>query len=1030
MHKTGYMKIAIGILVLGMAFSTVTIAPPQPVTVYGFIHDSNGDPVPAGVQVTIYNTNTGDYYNKTTYIFGQYNSDFSASDGDIVNVSVSYSGEEGSNQTIINTSASIQWCNVTLESGPNHPPDEPTNPSPVDGDTGVDINPILSVDVSDPDGDAMDVYFYNASDDSLIDNDTNVSSGGTASVPWPGLAYNTTYYWYAIANDSELQNQSDTWSFTTIPGEGFDVWVDDDAPPGWYDATHVHTIQEGVDNVTDGGIVHVYDGDYNENVIVNKSVTIQAASTPVVDGMGGTGFNITANNVTIEGFNITNSTIGIKCYYASGFTILNNTFWYDDYGFHWEIDETDPATSYMWYDGLIEYNEFYMNSSDDAIYVDIDLDYDYTAFYDVYMGDLSVLYNTFYMNDTTGSAAGVDFDVDVYELNDGNISVGIINISNNVMYGGYYGIDFYGCFDYLTNVTVTVGNLVINDNVMLNQSSYAMDIDYYDADYWYGTTTGTFGDLIINGNTITSVTTDAIYISDYAYFECFEDEASLTVGNLYIEGNEIDVSGDGIYVYYSYAYELYDNASVTMGEVSIKGNTIDADYGIYLEYYDFGEDMYGNSTVTTGDVHIEDNEIYADSEAIYVYYDYVAYEMEDNANLLMGDIYIEDNEISSNDDGIYLYYYDCEVGCDMYNDAYAELPDYVITGNTFDVEYDGIYLYTYENPYYMYDNATFDFGGFFIDDNTFSCDNGIYFEYDEMCYDNYDCSETIIGDITITNNWFYDLDEEAILIGYWDIGGYLYDESTLDVGDLVIADNVIDGVYCGDGIDVEYWYVYSYGDSTVTMGTLDITGNDISNVDEDGIDIDYCPYAYGNSKINIGRAFIQYNTIEGCGEAGIDMYMDIYEASGATVDIGNAIISDNNISNNGHGIDLDCFCNCTIIRNMIRNNTEGETGVHLTVSSNDNEIHDNCFYDNDPQARDDGTGNNWDGNYWSDYRVEGGVYNISGTAGSKDYSTLGSCPLMPKPKPAKVPALTTMGIIILIGSVSILAVIAIKKKQK
>jgi len=68
----------------------------------------------------------------------------------------------------------------------------------------------------------------------------------------------------------------------------------------------------------------VHEGTYPENLIVNKSLTLQNGSLPVIDGMGGTAINITAENVTIDGFNITNSSYGIKCS-ALGFTIVNNT---------------------------------------------------------------------------------------------------------------------------------------------------------------------------------------------------------------------------------------------------------------------------------------------------------------------------------------------------------------------------------------------------------------------------------------------------------------------------------------------------------------------------------------------------------------------------------------------------------------------------------------------------------------------------------------------------------------------------------
>ena len=97
----------------------------------------------------------------------------------------------------------------------NTAPDAPSNPNPSDGATGVSVDPTLSVDVSDPDGDTMDVNFYDASDDSLIGSETGVSSGGTASVEWTGLSYDTSYSWYAVADDGSVTTQSSTWSFDT-----------------------------------------------------------------------------------------------------------------------------------------------------------------------------------------------------------------------------------------------------------------------------------------------------------------------------------------------------------------------------------------------------------------------------------------------------------------------------------------------------------------------------------------------------------------------------------------------------------------------------------------------------------------------------------------------------------------------------------------------------------------------------------------------------------------------------------------------
>ncbi|MFQ5710866.1 MAG: nitrous oxide reductase family maturation protein NosD [Candidatus Geothermarchaeales archaeon] len=65
----------------------------------------------------------------------------------------------------------------------------------------------------------------------------------------------------------------------TIPvkAQPTEVWVDDDytmATPGW-GVDHFATIQEGVDAVADGGIVHVAEGTYNEQVVIGKSLTLQ-----------------------------------------------------------------------------------------------------------------------------------------------------------------------------------------------------------------------------------------------------------------------------------------------------------------------------------------------------------------------------------------------------------------------------------------------------------------------------------------------------------------------------------------------------------------------------------------------------------------------------------------------------------------------------------------------------------------------------------------------------------------------------------
>ncbi len=111
-----------------------------------------------------------------------------------------------------NTTTSSNWTFET-ELDPNAPFD----PRPQDGAINVQTSANLSVQVVDPEGDEMDVRFYNASNDSLIGEDKNISSGENASVNWDGLNRYTTYGWYAIADDGMNSTRSPTWNFTTLP---------------------------------------------------------------------------------------------------------------------------------------------------------------------------------------------------------------------------------------------------------------------------------------------------------------------------------------------------------------------------------------------------------------------------------------------------------------------------------------------------------------------------------------------------------------------------------------------------------------------------------------------------------------------------------------------------------------------------------------------------------------------------------------------------------------------------------------------
>lgn len=92
------------------------------------------------------------------------------------------------------------------------------------------------------------------------------------------------------------------------------------------------TIQAAVDAAQPGDTILVNEGIYYENVVVNKAVTLQGRNSPTVDGMQKDNcFLVTASNVVITGFIITNATTepyyhsGVYVNGVSGCTVSDNT---------------------------------------------------------------------------------------------------------------------------------------------------------------------------------------------------------------------------------------------------------------------------------------------------------------------------------------------------------------------------------------------------------------------------------------------------------------------------------------------------------------------------------------------------------------------------------------------------------------------------------------------------------------------------------------------------------------------------------
>lgn len=214
MNKKAILMIGLILASSVIVFSPTTVAA-DPFTVRGYVYIDEVITVPDDIILTLDGEDITAVY---IYQDGYYEIDGEADVGETGNFTVVYMGHSYmAAETLTITGDYLYKVNLTVNTTtpPNTPPNKPFNPTPENNSENIDLNPSLTVTVTDPDSDSMNVAFYNATDSSLIGSISGIGSGDTATVTWNNLGYNKTYSWYAIANDSEYETQSDTWSFTT-----------------------------------------------------------------------------------------------------------------------------------------------------------------------------------------------------------------------------------------------------------------------------------------------------------------------------------------------------------------------------------------------------------------------------------------------------------------------------------------------------------------------------------------------------------------------------------------------------------------------------------------------------------------------------------------------------------------------------------------------------------------------------------------------------------------------------------------------
>ena len=106
----------------------------------------------------------------------------------------------------------------------------------------------------------------------------------------------------------------------TMSAIAADVYVSGSEDPGWYDATHVATINESINNASNGNEVYIYDGEYTCELLdgwnVSKELHFIGESKEGVLCLTHEGhlWNITADNVTIENISMYSNASAISTF--------------------------------------------------------------------------------------------------------------------------------------------------------------------------------------------------------------------------------------------------------------------------------------------------------------------------------------------------------------------------------------------------------------------------------------------------------------------------------------------------------------------------------------------------------------------------------------------------------------------------------------------------------------------------------------------------------------------------------------------
>ncbi|UCD92850.1 MAG: right-handed parallel beta-helix repeat-containing protein [Methanobacteriota archaeon] len=222
------------------------------------------------------------------------------------------------------------------------------------------------------------------------------------------------------------------------------ITVDDDGPADY------KTIQEAIDAANPRDKIFVYAGTYPENVIVNKTVTLEGEDKEkvFVKGGGGTVFLITADDVSMKYFTIQDGYYGVFSDRTKGLVLSYNIIKNYTYGLY----QNRTTDSWVTYNHILigKYGVLTLEAHNDAIRYNLITDNTVYGAKD-FNSELKNCFNwnTFrrnkiaYWYDPDQELSTLEFDGNIIEDNEIGIKVNgssTVKLTNNTIINNDYGI--------------------------------------------------------------------------------------------------------------------------------------------------------------------------------------------------------------------------------------------------------------------------------------------------------------------------------------------------------------------------------------------------------------------------------------------------------------------------------------------------------------------------------------------------------------------------------------------------------------